>query len=324
MKACVATGEKRTMEYREVPMPAVEPGSLLLKTRCALICGSDLEYLDALHGEIEPGLIRGHEFVADVVEVGEGVTGWAAGDRAVPISFTGNYGCWADYFVSPQRGVQKVPEHVSDEAAVFVEPMHTGVGAVEACHLKPGESVVIIGMGKIGLLALLAAKVAGAAPIVAIDVDSKRLDKALELGAHKVINSNDTDAIKEVKKIFTKEGEHPVFRGSDAIIVAVRQGAVFDQALQMARQGSHIILAGFVPVTRFDPAILLVKQLTVSGIMAGRHGQNRNNGRLSLHMLAYDQLDPTPLISDGMPFKDIQRAIDSTFSGENLAILLTP
>ena len=92
MRACIATGEKGRIECREVPTPSVEPGTLLLKTRCALICGSDLEYLDgsfdhisAGMGGIRPGSIPGHEFVAEVAEVGEGVKGWSVGDRAVPL-----------------------------------------------------------------------------------------------------------------------------------------------------------------------------------------------------------------------------------------------
>lgn len=92
----------------------------------------------------------------------------------------------------------------------------------------------------------------------------------------------------------------------------------------MGRQGSTIILAGFMPPSEFNPARLLNNQLTVSGIMAGRHGENRRNGENSLHMLAYDQMDPKPMISGRMQFKDIQKAIDSTYAGENLAILLTP
>jgi threonine dehydrogenase-like Zn-dependent dehydrogenase len=199
MRACVATGEKGRIECRDVPTPSVEPGTLLLKTRCALICGSDLEYLDGVHGEIVPEEIRGHEFVAEVVEVGEGVRGWEVGDRAAPISYASNYGCWADYFVCPPVGIQKVPEHIPDEEAVFVEPLHTGFGSVEAAELKPGRSVAVIGVGKLGLLTVMSATVAGAAPVIAIDIDQSRLEKALEVGAHDAFNGNDSDVISKVQ-----------------------------------------------------------------------------------------------------------------------------
>lgn len=324
MQACVATGEKRQMECREIPTPSAGPGMLLLRTRCALICGSDLEYLEGIHGDIEAGLVRGHEFVADVTEVGEGVRDWEVGDRAVPISYTGNYGCWADYFVTPPVGVQKVPEHVPDEEAVFVEALHTGFGSVEAAGLKPGQSVAIIGAGKIGLLAVMSAKVAGAAPIFAVDIVQSRLDKALEVGAHDVFNANDGHVVSRVKNLTKGNPEYPVTDGPDVVIVCARQGKVLDQALSMARAGGKVVLAGFVPPSEFNPAILLMKQLTLSGIMAGRYGQGRRNGELALHMLAHKQLDPTPLLSGTMPFKDIQKAIDSTYSGERLAVLLKP
>ncbi len=324
MKACVTTGVKRQMDYREVPMPVVGPTDVLLKTKCALICGSDLEYLDAIHGDIEAGQVRGHEFVAEVVDVGSGVSGWQPGDRAVPISFTSNYGCWADYFVASTQGVQKVPAHVPDEQAVFVEAMHTGFGAVEASGVKPGQSAVIIGTGKIGLLAVMSAKVTGAAPIIAIDIDQSHLEKALTVGAHAAFNASEVDVVAEVKRLTSDEASHPALHGPDVVIVCARQGRVLNQALDMSKQGTHIVLAGFIPPTEIDPAIFLMKQLVMSGIMAGRQGQNRINGEKSLYMLAHEQMDPTPLLTDTMEFRDIQKAIDSTYAGENLAILLTP
>jgi threonine dehydrogenase-like Zn-dependent dehydrogenase len=312
------------MECRDVPTPSAEPGTLLLKTRSSLICGSDLEYLDGIHGDIEPGMIRGHEFVAEVAEVGEGVSGWEVGDRAVPISYTPNYGCWADYFVTPPVGVQKVPEHVPDEEAVFVEPLHTGFGAVEAAGLKPGRSVAIIGVGKIGLLAVMSAKVVGAAPIFAIDIAQSRLDKALEVGAHTVYNAKEDNVVSRIKARTKGNPKYPSTDGPDVVIVCARQGEVLDQALDIVKQGGKVILAGFVPPAEFDSSTLLMKQIVLSGVMAGRFGQHRKNGEIALHMLAHKQLDPTPLLSGTMAFDDIQKAIDSTYSGENLAVQLKP
>jgi len=323
MRACVTTGEKGKMECREIPEPALKPGTLKLKTRCALICGSDLEYLEGEHGEVAPNEVRGHEFVADVIEVGEGVEGWKVGDRAVPISYTSNYGCWADVFVCPPIGVQKVPEHVSDEEAVFVEPLHTGVGAVEACGLELGKSVVVVGTGKIGLLTIMAAKLAGAAPIIAVDIAKSRLDKALEVGADYAFNSSEVDVVAEVKRINKGPG-HPALDGPDAIILCARQGKVLSDALKMCKQGSHIVLAGFIPPTEIDPSELVKKQIVMSGILSGRFGEHRNNGERALYALTHRRIDPRPLLSGTLPFEDIQNAIDSTRRGEHLAVLLKP
>jgi len=87
----------------------------------------------------------------------------------------------------------------------------------------------------------------------------------------------------------------------------------------MTRQGGTVVLAGFVPRTEFDPAILLMKQLTVTGIMAGRFGQNRINGELAVYTLAHKQIDPKPIISAEIRFAESQSAIDATYSGEQLA-----
>jgi threonine dehydrogenase-like Zn-dependent dehydrogenase len=324
MKACVATGELGQIECRDVPEPTLEAGTLLLKTKCALICGSDIEYLQGLHGEIVPNEIRGHEFVAEVTAVGDGVRDWEVGDRAVPISYTSNYGCWADYFVSPPVGVQKVPEQVSDEDAVFVEPLHTGFGSAEACDLKPGEAVCVIGTGKIGLLTIMSAKLMGASPIIAVDIEQSRLDKALEMGADYALNANKVDVIAEVKALTPSAIGHPAGYGPEAIVLCVRQGQVLNQALEMGMQGARIILAGFIPKTEIDPELLVVKQLTLSGVLAGRFGENRNNGARALRILANKQMSPRALITETMHYPDIQEAIDSTIRGDNLAVLLRP
>ena len=343
MKACVATGEKRIIECRDIPIPKPEPGWLLLKTRYACICGSDLEYLDgafqliaegvadllpaaenqpATDFSIRPGSIPGHEFIAEVVEVGERVRDWSVGDRAIPLGHPNptairqpgqgyeNYKCMAEYFLSTPYGVIKVPDHVADEEAVFVEPLCTGNGAVAAAGVRPGQSAVVIGAGKIGLLAAMAAKVAGASPVIIIDLVQSRLDKALELGVDTALNASDVDIVSEVIKI---TGD-----GADAILICVRDGQVLNQAAVMAKRGgASIVLAGFVSPMKVNPMLWTIKQLRVIGILGGSMMD-------SLYMISHKQIDPKPLISEIIPFDDCQRAVDSVYSGENIAVLLRP
>ena len=187
MKAAVVKG-KRHIVCEEVPTPSVQPGTLLIKTKYCSICGTDLEYVDdQLSGNpLKPGAILGHEFAAEVAAIGEGVEGWSVGDRVT----TGDYllpcgqcyycrrqltylcqgkdvpprtlpmvvreyanrpGSMAEYFVRPPHAVQRIPDNVSDEEAALVEPLRTGVSAIRTTGIKPGESVVVIGAGKIGL-----------------------------------------------------------------------------------------------------------------------------------------------------------------------------
>jgi threonine dehydrogenase-like Zn-dependent dehydrogenase len=217
-----------------------------------------------------------------------------------------------------------VPEQVSDEDAVFVEPLHTGFGSAEACDLKPGEAACVIGTGKIGLLTIMSAKIMGASPIIAVDIEQSRLDKALEMGADFALNANEVDVVAEVKALTPSATGHPAGYGPEAIIICVRQGQVLNQALEMGMQGARIIVAGFIPKTEIDPELLVLKQLTLSGVLAGRFGENRNNGARALRILANKQMSPRALITETMHYPDIQEAIDSTIRGENLAVLLRP
>lgn len=331
MKACVATGEKRILECQDIPVPKAEPGWILLKTIYTCICGSDLEYLDgalallsneaASLATVVPGSVPGHEFVAEVVEVGDGVTGWAIGDRAVPrgnpdprgigpaqTSYE-NYRCMAEYFRSTPYGLMKVADHVRNEAAVLVEPLMTANGAVTRAGVRPGHSVVVIGAGKIGLLAVMAAKAAGASPVISMDVVPSRLEKALEIGADAVINASEVDSVHEAQKL--TDG------GPDAILICVRDGKVLNQATDMAKPGGIIVLAGFVAPMEVNPMIWTYKRLTIAGIMGGSIED-------AMHMIRQGQIDPEPLITETVPFDDCQRAIDSVYSGENIAVLFSP
>jgi L-iditol 2-dehydrogenase len=337
---------------------------LLLKTRYACICGSDLEYLDGsfdrisegvahlgaiighraaaelgvdkmnpkdLPGEyrgIRPGSIPGHEFVAEVVAVGERIVGWSVGDRAVPgYSVSGSsqpasspagyetYKAWAEYMVVSPYTVRKVPGHVSDEEAVFVEPLNTGVGSVIGSGLRPGQSGVIIGAGKIGLLAMMSAKVYGASPVIVVDLIQARLEKALALGADAVINAREADVVSEIARL---TGD-----GANAVIICVRDGQVLNQAVEMGSRGATIVLAGFVPPVEVNPMLWTVKQLRIVGVQGGPAG-SENVSVLSMQLIAHRQIDPRPLISEIIPFADVQRAVDSVYDGRNIAVLLKP
>jgi len=158
MKAVVTTGAKRKVVVKDIPKPQVQPGTLLLKTKYCSICGTDLEYLDnslsylGAGSELHAGAILGHEFSAEVAEVGEGVKGWSVGDRvavggirqgcgqcyfcrrwlphlcsgvtgirdALPRAYGDKSGAMAEYFVRAPASLQKVPDSVSDEEAVLV------------------------------------------------------------------------------------------------------------------------------------------------------------------------------------------------------------
>jgi len=344
MKAAVTTGKKGQIIVKEVPKPEVQPGQLLLKTRYCSICGSDLEYITGAiqygGSYLREGTIMGHEFSAEVVAVGQGVDGWSVGERGtinsaprvcgscyycrrglyrLCIGGANSPGVWdpmngamAEYFVMNPNGLPgllKVPEGISDEEAALVEPLANGVASVENAGLKPGDSVTIIGAGKIGLGAMLCAKLAGATLVIVIDIRKSRLDKALEMGADVVLNPTEVDVVPEVLKLTEV--------GTDAVLVCVRESDVLDQAAKMVRRGGTIVVTGVLGPCKVTPHLWLRKNLTLKSHYSG-------SCTTSLRLIAHKKIDVKPMISAVMPLEDVQEAFDSMLSGKNIVVLLKP
>jgi len=340
MKAAIIKGKKR-IECEEVPTPSVEPGTLLLKTIYASICGSDLEYLDGtlearmdrgphagsptvqLWKEVatlRTGGILGHEYIAEIVEVGEGVSGWQVGQHVVPRDQYldegyGAKGCMCEYFLRTPEYIRPVLENVSPEEAALVEPMAVSIGAVNWAELKAADSLAIIGIGKIGLLALLYAKAIGVCPIIAIDINASRLDKAAEIGADIVLNASEVDMVDEVLKI--------TGGGADAVIPCVREGKVLNQAVEMVKMYGIIPIAGFIPPTEVDPALWLMKEIRLLSFRSGPRWQ-KDPMATAMQLMANRQVDVKPLITAIMPLDEVQKGFDSVYNGDNIAVILKP
>jgi len=351
VKAAVTTGKRREIVVVDIPKPEVQPGRLLMKTIYCSICGSDLEYLNGDFewrgkcGELHAGAILGHEFCAEVAEIGEGVAGWSVGERAVtsgqgefcghcyfcrrrlyhlcfggrprqvfynehlPDGYGGKGGAFCEYFVGSPR-LLKIPDNVSDEEACLVEPLNVGIGAVQAAGLKAGDTVAVIGAGKIGIGAMLAAKASGAAPVIITDLIQSRLDTAMEMGADAAFNPDKVDVISEVVSM-TEEGP-------DAVIIAVREGKVLNQSIEMVRRGGTIVLVGAASPTEVDPRLWYMKQLRFIGTVG------YSPITYSLDLISHRQVDLKPMISEIMPLDEVQGAFDSMYSGKNIVVLLQP
>jgi len=215
-----------------------------------------------------------------------------------------------EYFIRPSTSVLKVPDSVSDEEAVLVEPLSNGVSAVKAAGLTLGDSVVVIGAGKIGLGTMLCAKAAGAAPVIVVDVAKSRLDKALEMGADVVINAKEVNMVSEVVKL--------TGAGPDAVLVCAREGAVLNQSIDMVRRGGIIVLVGFVPLTEVNPGMWVWKNIRVIGVY------KFSPLSIPINLMAHKRVNVKPLISEIIPLEEAQRAFDSMYSGKNIVVLLKP
>jgi threonine dehydrogenase-like Zn-dependent dehydrogenase len=349
MKAAVTTGVKREIVVQEVPTPKVQPGKVLLKTLCCSICGTDLEYLDNSlayrpGGALQAGAIVGHEYCAEVVEVGEGAEGWSVGDRATvsgvrptcgecyfcrrrlphlchgkenergiytqATGYGGKAGALAEYILRAPSAILKIPEHVPSEQAALTEPLNVSVGSVQVSEIEPGDSAVIIGAGKIGLGTLLVAKAAGASPIIVVDIHQNRLDIAKQMGADIVLNARVDDVTAEAVKATRA--------GPDVVFICVRDGEVLNDSVDMVRRGGRIIVVGQIVPTEVNPGMWIPKKLTISAVF-------RQTPMIrSLNLIANGLVDVTPMITEVIPLDEIQRACDDMWSGKNIVSMVTP
>jgi L-iditol 2-dehydrogenase len=221
MKAAVlhAPGDLRV---EDVPVPTIRPDEVLVRVVAAGICGSDIGRV-MVTGTYHFPTIPGHEFSGIVAEVGADVVALAIGDRvavaplmpcfdcewcrAGEFSLCDDYdfmgsrsdGAFAEYIKAPARNVLKLPDEVSLDAAAMIEPAAIILHGIHKLNLSLGDAVAVVGCGALGAFALQFAKLSGAQPLIAIDVDEGKLDLARQMGADICINPANCDALATVR-----------------------------------------------------------------------------------------------------------------------------
>ena len=263
MKAAVMYGID-DVRVEEKPLPQPKAEEVLVRIGAVGVCGSDVSYYKK--GRIgryvvEEPIILGHESAGTVVATGEAVDSLQPGDRVaiepgVPCRRCdyckqGRYnlcpdvvfmatppvdGAFCEYYCTPADFAFKLPDNVSLEEAAMMEPLACGIHAVRRGRLKPGETVVIVGAGPIGLMVLQAARAFGAANRIVLDIETHRLEMAQELGATQVINPELEDPRQTVNRV--QEG------GADVVIEAAGANSTSKLVTQLVRRGGRIVWIG--------------------------------------------------------------------------------
>lgn len=236
------------------------------------ICGSDLHILGGHVPTVTPGRVLGHEGVGTVVEVGAAVTGVAPGDKVLLSGITScgscracrvrmysqcEHGGWvlgntldgtqAEYVRVPfaDRSLYRVPDGLADDQVLFLDdPVVTAYElGLQRSGLQPGESVLIVGAGAIGLSATMLAPLFGAGSVIVADSDDHRLEVAAQLGADLTINPTTDDVVEQVRR-------HTGGRGVDVSIECVGSPATFGTCLESLAPGGRLANIGIhgVPV----------------------------------------------------------------------------
>lgn len=258
MKA-VFVEEAEKIVVKEVEQPKVKEDEVLIKVFSAGICGSDIHTYKGLHPFRKPPVVIGHEVAGEVVEIGSGVSNVKIGDRVTvePQLGTGesegemtgnvNYsdkrtapgmgdwlGTMADYFVSPESLIVVLPDSVSYERGVLVEPLAVGVHAAYKASIQPSDRVAVLGAGPIGLLTLTAVRAKGVEQTVVTDVLDYSLTVAEELGAAATINiRGDSQWIDKAKS---------AAGGSfDKVFITAGVPGILNDALKLLKKGGKVV-----------------------------------------------------------------------------------
>lgn len=285
------------LRYEDVAIPEVRPGWALLKVKVVQPGVVDKGHIDGMPHFIQSRMAQklsqgtpvqlGHEYCAEVVETGAGVTTLKAGDRVtseanVPcgecrMCRAGSLsrclspknigvdipGAFAEYISLPERGLVKIAGGPSDNEVAALQPLSCCFNDVRSAGLRPGQSVVVMGQGAMGLGCLQIARVSGAGLLVAVDARPQTLALSRDFGADVTINSAEKDPVAEVKRLTDGEGADVVFEAAGGRKEDGLAGfATISQAFQIVRTGGKVVQAANLEGTlELDTALMRARNI---------------------------------------------------------------
>lgn len=329
--------EKGSVEIREMEKPSIGDEDVLLEVANVGVCGSDLHQWTADHSwPVNYPVVLGHEFGGVIVETGKNVTVWKEGDRVVsetaavidannPMSRRGLYnldptrkgfgygvnGAMTRFVRVPARCLHKVPDQLPFEQACLTEPCCVAYSAVvENTRIKPGDRVVVLGPGTIGILCAAMARLCGAeVAIVGLEADKHRLNVAKLYGCETIIGdatawANERDGL-----------------GADCVIDAAGASITLKIALQLVRPNGKISKVGWGPQPLgFSLDSLVQKNITLQGSFS----HNWPMWERVLALLSNGQLNVKPIIGGVWPVTEWHTAFEKMHSGEIIKSVLKP
>jgi len=331
------SSEKGSVEIREIPMPEIGEEDVLLEVANVGVCGSDLHQWTADHSwKVNYPVVLGHEFGGHVAQVGNRVAGWKEGDRVVsetaaiinsnsPLTRTGLYnldpdrkgfgygvnGAMTRYVKVPARCLHRVPAHIPFEEACLTEPCCVAYNAVVLnSRIKPGDRVIVIGPGTIGILCAAMAKLCGAeVAVIGLEADRHRLEIAKQYGCEMIIGDATTWA-RQTDGL-----------GADLVIDAAGTSSTLIVAMDLVRPNGQITKVGWGPQPlgfSLDP--LVQKNITLQGSFS----HNWPIWERVIALLANGMLNVKPIIGGVWPITEWHEAFEKMHRGEIVKSVLKP
>jgi L-iditol 2-dehydrogenase len=330
MRAAVYRGVN-DVRMETVPVPKIGSAEMLVRVHSCGVCGTDLKKIAT--GSHPAPRIFGHETSGVVAAVGDGVRDYNPGDRVMVFhhipcgqcfycqnktfaqcSTYKKVGCTAGFEPSGggfaeyvrvmdwivEHGTVRIPEDVSFEQACFVEPVNTCMKGIQAVRLRPGETVLAIGQGPIGIVLSVLAKRAGAT-LITSDLYPERLRIGSSCGIDLTIDASRADVVTRVREL--TEG-----RGADAVILAVGGNSLIQTAMDAARPGGRILLFAQTQhgETVIDPAAICVDEKTLLGSYSASVDLQEEAVRFVMNR----EMDLERLVSHRFPLSESPQALD--------------
>ena len=330
MQAAVYRGVNH-VRLETVPVPKIGPGEMLVRVHSCGVCGTDLKKIST--GSHSAPRIFGHETSGVVAAVGEGVREYRTGDRVmvfhhipcrqcfycqnktfaqcptykkvgVTAGFEPSGGGFAEYVRVMdwilERGTVRIPDGVSYEQACFVEPVNTCMKGIEALRLKPGETVLAIGQGPIGIILSVLARRAGVT-LITSDLYPERLRIGASFGLDISIDASRANVVDRVREL--TQG-----RGADAVILAVGGNSLIRTAMDAARPGGRVLLFAQTQHGEavIDPAAVCVDEKT----LVGSYSASVDLQEESVRFVMSREMDLERLISHRFPLTESTQALD--------------
>ena len=328
-------------DAREMNFSLLHPHQVLVKVMSCGICGTDVHIFHGEEGSaaVTPPVVLGHEFSGIVTETGADVAGIKAGDhvtmdpnmycgKCIPCRMGKKQNCeqlfalgvntnggFAQYCVCPETQCFKVSDELDFDAAAMAEPLACAIHGIDNAEIKPGQLVLVIGGGPIGLIMVQLAKLAGASSVILSEPVEFRRKLGLELGADIAIDSTNEDVLQRMKELYGRNG-------ADVVIECVGKSATAAQAIQMAGFGGRVLLFSVpqvdatIPLPLFD---VYKKELHIVGSMI-----NPDTHQRAVNLLNTGKVKVKELISHTYGLHQIEEAIKKQMQPDSVKVVVHP
>ncbi len=345
MKAAVFYAPSK-LKIEDRPVPSAEAGEILVRNHVTLTCGTDLKIYKRGHPLARPPLIIGHEFAGVIEKLGKDVERFKIGDRIVAANSApcnscencrrGRYslcarleeciigfsypGAYAEYLKIPSHIVKKnthlIPSNLSFEEAAFLEPLSCVVHGQNRVEIDPGDEVLVMGAGPIGLLHAQLARKHAAGRVIVSDPHQAKLDGARKLGADVQLLGRGEEVEKQVREITGG-------RGPEVVIESVGTPEAWESATRMVSEGGTVLFFGGCPsgtAVSLDTGKIHYGELK----LVGAFHHTPKDVEVALRLIASGAVQVRPMITKRMPLLQVEEALQSMGRGESIKVATIP